>query len=520
MVSPASLRIPVPEMMFPGTQWTTNTSHSTATGSLTTYTVMPTCHRSRTTSTAVRPCPRDSRRPLDSVLRTGTLVRATSSSLHAPARATSASLHAPVRAASSSTDSGLSRLPLDSFLHSPARATSNSLPTPARTTSTDSGSKSSRLPRDSFLHTPARSTSTSTDSGVLETRTDMMLSASTLTELLSPLEALRWPLSPPAMGSEILSPMSPAQSFFPREERCPTTGLSTSTSTGKTATATASRTLKVARWVSEFEADKKQAGDECSSISLTEVGTNTTNETDEIETATKETEVEETNETTVEINESGTASVQRRNPPTHNRQAGSNSVESVVMAGEEKRVTVDLETEDKETTNADSSREEELTTGDCQVSKSNQTKEVNQSELVMKPQTELGEYVESEPEGEIKSEEDESEYQEGPIAETTEVKDISLTEEIKIEKEDEDLELKLEVGDTRFQRQEIIAWPRITDSNECNNDDEDTLPWSPLPDLTNEETSSGNDTTSTVPCVIRDWCILYKREHVPTTGFF
>ena len=329
------------------------------------------------------------------------------------------------------------------------------------------------------------------------------------------------------MGTEILSPMSPRQVFFPREERSSTTRLSTSTSTGKTATA--SRTLKVARWVADFEADKKKAGDEYNSISTTVVETNTvkdtevgTNETDEIETTTKETEietttketeieivtketeVEETNDTTVEINKSGTESVQRRNPPTPNRQAGLNSVESVVMEDEEERVTIDLETEDKETTTADNSREKESTTGDCQVSKSNQTKEANQTELVIKPkpQTELGEYVESdsEPEVEIKSEEDE--YQERPIDETTEVKDISLKEEIKIEKKDEDLKLKIEVGDTRFQRQEIVAWPKTIDSDECNNDDEDTLPWSPLPDLMYEEISSGNDIiTSTVPWI-------------------
>ena len=132
------------------------------------------------------------------------------------------------------------------------------------------------------------------------------------------------------------------------------------------------------------------------------------------------------------------------------------------MEDEEERVTIDLETEDKETTTADNSRDKESTTGDCQVSKSNQTKEANQTELVMKPkpQTELGEYVESdsEPEVEIKSEEDE--YQERPIDETTEVKDISLKEEIKVEKKDEDLKLKIEVGDTRFQRQEIVAWPK------------------------------------------------------------
>ena len=208
-----------------------------------------------------------------------------------------------------------------------------------------------------------------------------------------------------------------------------------------TATATASRTLKVARWVSDLEAGKKQACDDCSSISPTEAETNETNETvvetnetnetdvgtnetDEREVVTNETEVEGPNETGVETNESGTESVRRRNPPTHNKQAGSKSVESVVMAEEEERVTVDLETESRETTNADSSRDEELTTGDCQVDKSNQAKEVSQSGLEMNLQTEIGEYLE--PEGEIKSEE-ESEYQEGPIAEAAEVKEICIS---------------------------------------------------------------------------------------------
>ena len=34
-----------------------------------------------------------------------------------------------------------------------------------------------------------------------------------------------------------------------------------------------------------------------------------------------------------------------------------------------------------------------------------------------------------------------------------------------------------------------------------NNDDEETLLWSPRPDLATEEASSGNDTTSTVPWI-------------------
>ena len=43
---------------------------------------------------------------------------------------------------------------------------------------------------------------------------------------------------------------------------------------------------------------------------------------------------------------------------------------------------------------------------------------------------------------------------------------------------------------------------RTIDSDESNNDDEDTLPWSPLPDLMYKEISSGNDViTSTVPWI-------------------
>ena len=61
--------------------------------------------------------------------------------------------------------------------------------------------------------------------------------------------------------------------------------------------------------------------------------------------------------------------------------------------------------------------------------------------------------------------------------------------------------MKLEVEDTRLQRQEIIEWPRITESNMYNNDDEETIPWSPRPDLITEGTSSRNDTTSTVPWI-------------------
>ena len=216
MVSPASLRIPVPERRFPGTLWATSTSHDTTTEDLTTYPMRPTCPRPWTTSTTIRPCPRDNRKPLESILRT---------SLQTSARAI------PTRSAPSSPGSGPSRLPLtwslpvDSFLQLSASAIANSLRTPDRTTSTDSDSRSSR-PRDRFLHTPActpaRST-TSTDSGVLETRSEMTSSASTLTDLLSPLEALRWPLSPPTMGVQMLSPMSPRQVFFPRQEGSSTT---------------------------------------------------------------------------------------------------------------------------------------------------------------------------------------------------------------------------------------------------------------------------------------------------------
>ena len=75
-------------------------------------------------------------------------------------------------------------------------------------------------------------------------------------------------------------------------------------------------------------------------------------------------------------------------------------------------------------------------TGDCQDNKANQAKEVSQGEPEINLQAEIGEYLELVPEGEIKSEK-ESEYQEGPIVEAVE------TKEIKIKEEDEDPELKL-----------------------------------------------------------------------------
>ena len=103
-----------------------------------------------------------------------------------------------------------------------------------------------------------------------------------------------------------------------------------------------------------------------------------------------------------------------------------------------------------------------------------------------KPQTELGvgEYVESdsEPETAIKSETkpETDEYQEELRDDATEVKDISLKDGIKTEKTDKDLKLKMEVRDTKVQRKEIVAWPKHIHSDDCNNDSEDTLPWSPL----------------------------------------
>ena len=39
--------------------------------------------------------------------------------------------------------------------------------------------------------------------------------------------------------------------------------------------------------------------------------------------------------------------------------------------------------------------------------------------------------------------------------------------------------MKIEVGDTKVQRKKIVAWPKHIHFDECNNDDEDTLPWSP-----------------------------------------
>ena len=130
------------------------------------------------------------------------------------------------------------------------------------------------------------------------------------------------------------------------------------------------------------------------------------------------------------------------------------------MADEEQRETINLETKDKETTKTDDLREKESVTEDFQVSKSKPTKEAEPTELVTKPkpQTELGvgEYVESdsEPEMAIKSETkpEKDEYQEELRDNATEVKDISLKDEIKTEKTDKNLKLKIEVGDTKVQR--------------------------------------------------------------------
>ena len=49
--------------------------------------------------------------------------------------------------------------------------------------------------------------------------------------------------------------------------------------------------------------------------------------------------------------------------------------------------------------------------------------------------------------------------------------------------------------------QQIIEWPRITETNVDNNDDEETVPWSPHPNMINEGTTSGNDTETTLPWI-------------------
>ena len=107
----------------------------------------------------------------------------------------------------------------------------------------------------------------------------MTASASTMTDLLSPLEALRWPLSPPTMGAQMLSHIgSPRRVFFPREEGRSTARLLTSSSTVTTATSTG--TLRMARWVEDFEAERRKAGDKYSSIDGTEVDIDTVRETE------------------------------------------------------------------------------------------------------------------------------------------------------------------------------------------------------------------------------------------------
>ena len=143
--------------------------------------------------------------------------------------------------------------------------------------------------------------------------------------------------------------------------------------------------------------------------------------------------------------------------------------ESVVISDEEQRETIDREIQDKETTKT--------------------TKEVGPAELMTEPksptESTVGEYVESdsEPEMERKSEDkpEKDEYQEELINETKEEKYISLKDEIKSEKTDRDLELKKEVGDTKVQPKKIVAWPKHIHRDECNSDEEDTIPWSPPP---------------------------------------
>ena len=248
----------------------------------------------------------------------------------------------------------------------------------------------------------------------------------------------------------------------------------------------------MAQWVSDLQADREHTGDDWSPISPT---------SNLLEVARNETEAE--------TNETGAEPARRRNLPTHNKQAGSTSVDSVEVAEEDEMVTVDLEIESRETTNAESSKDEELTTEGYQVNKSNQAKEVSKSGLETNLHTKPGEYMEPEEVGKIKAEEN-SENQEGLTAEAAEIKEIPPMEEIKIKEEVEELESKLEIEDTRQDKaqekelnkvwmQQIIEWPRITETNmdnndDDNNDDEETVPWSPRPDLINEGTTSGNDT--------------------------
>ena len=342
MVSPMNLRIPVSEL-FPGTQWTSTSQSSMATANVTTYTVTPNYNES---------------------------------GLVGPMTPEALAISSP-------------------------RATS---------TSTRSGSMNSRL--DCFLHMPIRSTSTSTDSGLLEVRSTVLSSASTMTELTPPVEALHWPLSPSVTSSDVLSPtrtiplspwssrltllspLSPAQQFFPREDRWPATRLPTSTSTRKVATAT--RSLKVAQWVSNLQADREHTGDGWSPISPT---------SNLLEVARSETEAEPLGLDHSETNETGAEPARRRNLPTHNKQAGSTSVDSVVVAEEDGMVTMGPEIESRETTNAESSKDEELTTEGYQVNKSNQANEVSQSGLEINLHKKLGEYMEPEEVGKIKAEE-------------------------------------------------------------------------------------------------------------------
>ena len=474
MVSPISLRIPVPEDRLPRTRWTPNTSAEATREGVSTYPMDLTCPR----------------KPLEDILR-NCLMR---TSPLTSTRTTSTWPTSSSPGSSSNREPSTCPLPGDSFLHLPVSEIVSSLRTPERTTATDSDSRSNR-PRDRLLNTPvstpARST-TSTDAGVLDARSGMTASASTMTDLLSPMEILKWPLSPSTMGAPMLSPLgSPGQMSFPR--------VLTSSSTGSTATSTG--TLRVARWVEDFEAERRRTGDKYSSIEGTEVDINIVRETevDDINLV-RETEVDidlvrETGvdintvrETEVNINavretevriyeteiQAASRDTETETVITETGGKETNNItveakESVVISDEEQRETINLEIQDKETTKT--------------------IKEAGPAELVTEPksptESAVGEYVksDSEPEMESKSEDkpEKDEYQEELRNETIEEKDISLKDEIKSEKTDRDLELKKKVGDTKVQPKKIVAWPKHIHRDECNSDEEDTLPWSPPP---------------------------------------
>ena len=425
-------------------------------------------------------------------------------------------------------------------------------------TSTRSGPMNSRL--DSLMQTPIRSISTSTDSGLLELRSTVMSSASTMTEL-APVEALHWPLSPSVTSPGVLSPtrtissspwlnrltllspMSPVtQQFFPMTREDQWLAARSPTSTKKIATATSeTKPLKLAQWVLDLQAEPGQDGGEIVPPVRTDrehtgdgwVPINPTSNLLELDST--ETEAEPLELDNTETDETEAEPAKRQDLPTNKNQAGSTSVDSVGTE-EDEVVTIGLETESLGTTNVEKevmmenneTATEELTTEGYKTNKSNQNQselnigemfrttsrpamEANPSRLDTDLSKKHGEYVEPEEVRKVKTEEH-SKDREGLTAAGT--KGTPPTEVIQIKEESEELESKLEIEDTPEKAQEkklnkvwmqqIIEWPRIMETSLANNDDEETIPWSPHIDTINVHepgTTSGNDTEITLPWI-------------------